>query len=139
MTKADIEFYEPFDIPSATPQQRKVHGKVSYPSKSLSLARASWRAFLERHAPTVPLDGPLRIEVELFYHQRMKDEEVRYKTTRPDGVNLLKLIEDVMTECGYWLDDRQLSVEQITRYLWFGEEMVYVKVFRLGGEDEGNH
>lgn len=134
-----IEFHELFDIPSATPQQRKVHGKTSYPSRSLSLARASWQALLERHAPPEPLDGPLRIEVELFYHQRMKDEEVRYKTTRPDGVNLLKLIEDVMTECGYWFDDRQLSVEQITRYLWFGEEMVYVKVFRLGGEDEGNH
>lgn len=139
MTDADIEFHEPFDIPSATPQQRKVHGKISYPSKSLSLARASWRAFLERHAPSSPLDGPLMLSVELHYHKRMKLNEMRFKTTRPDGVNLLKLIEDVMTECGYWHDDRQLSVEQITRYIWGDEEKVHVQIFRLGGEDEGNH
>lgn len=139
MIEADIDFFEPFDIPSSTPQQRKVHGKISYPSRSLSLARASWLAMLERHAPNEPLDGPLMLEVELMYHRRMKDGERRYKTTRPDGVNLLKLIEDVMTECGYWHDDRQLSVEKITRYIWWEEEMVHVKVFRLGGKDEDNH
>ena len=64
---------------------------------------------------------------------------MRYKTTRPDGVNILKLMEDVMTECGYWHDDRQLSVEEITRYVWWGEEMVHVKIFRLEDKDEGNH
>lgn len=134
-----IEFHELFDIPSATPQQRKLHGKASYPSRSLSLARASWQALLERHAPPEPLDGPLRLVVELLYHQKMKDEGVRYKTTRPDGVNVLKLVEDVMTECGYWHDDRQLSVEEITRYVWCGEEMVRIKIFRLEDKDEGNH
>ena len=139
MTDAYIEFLEPFDIPSSTPQQRKVHGKTSYPSRALSLARASWQALLEKHAPSEPLDGPLRLVVELLYHQKMKDEGMRYKTTRPDGVNILKLMEDVMTECGYWRDDRQLSVEEITRYVWWGEEMVHVKIFRLEDKDEGNH
>ena len=134
-----IEFYEPFDIPSATPQQRKLHGKSSYPSRSLSLARASWQALLEKHAPPEPFSGPLKIRVRLYYHVKTKQMEIGYKTTRPDGVNILKLMEDVMTECGYWHDDRQLSVEEITRYVWWGEEMVHVKIFRLEDKDEGNH
>ena len=130
-----IEFHELFDIPSATPQQRKLHGKASYPSKSLSLARASWQAMLERHAPAEPLDGPLKIRVRLYYHVKTKEMKVDYKTTRPDGVNVLKLIEDVMTKCGYWHDDAQLSVEEIARYVWPGEETVDIRVERL--EDKG--
>lgn len=134
-----IEFYELFDIPSATPQQRKLHGKANYPSKTLSLARASWQALLEKHAPAEPLDGPLKIRVRLYYHVKTKEMEVNYKTTRPDGVNILKLIEDVMTKCGYWHDDAQLSVEEIARYVWPGEETVDIRVERLEDKDEGNH
>ena len=130
-----IEFHELFDIPSATPQQRKLHGKASYPSGSLSLARASWQALLERHAPAEPLSGPLKIRVRLYYHVKTKEMKVDYKTTRPDGVNILKLIEDVMTKCGYWHDDAQLSVEEIARYVWPGEETVDIRVERL--EDKG--
>ena len=126
-----IEFHELFDIPSATPQQRKLHGKASYPSRSLSLARASWQALLERHAPAEPLSGPLKIRVTLYYHVKTKEMKVDYKTTRPDGVNILKLIEDVMTKCGYWHDDAQLSVEEIARYVWPGEETVDIRVERL--------
>ena len=44
-------------------------------------------------------------------------------------------IEDVMTKCGYWHDDAQLSVEEIARYLWPGEETVDIRVERL--EDKG--
>lgn len=136
-----IEFHEPFDIPSATPQQRKLHGKASYPSRSLSLARASWQALLEKHAPPEPLSGPLKIIVRLYYHvKKTKEMEVDYKTTRPDGVNILKLIEDVMTKCGYWHDDAQLSVEEITRYVWTGGETVDIRVERLETRnEEGNH
>ena len=134
-----IEFHELFDIPSATPQQRKLHGKASYPSRSLSLARASWQALLERHAPPEPLDGPLKIRVRLYYHVKTKEMKVDYKTTRPDGVNILKLIEDVMTKCGYWHDDAQLSVEEVHRLVWPGEEMVGIRVERLEDKDEGIH
>ena len=135
-----IEFHEPFDIPSATPQQRKLRGKASYPSRSLSLARASWQALLEKHAPPEPLDGPLKIRVRLYYHvKKTKDMEVDYKTTRPDGVNILKLIEDIMTKCGYWHDDAQLSVEEVHRLVWPGEETVDIRVERLEAKDEGNH
>lgn len=134
-----IEFHELFDIPSATPQQRKLHGKASYPSRSLSLAKASWQALLERHAPPEPLDGPLKIRVRLYYHVKTKEMKVDYKITRPDGVNILKLIEDVMTKCGYWHDDAQLSVEEIARYVWPGEETVDIRVERLEDKDEGNH
>ena len=134
-----IEFHELFDIPSATPQQRKLHGKASYPSRSLSLARASWQALLEKHAPPEPLDGPLKIRVRLYYHVKTKEMKVDYKTTRPDGVNILKLIEDVMTKCGYWHDDAQLSVEEVHRLVWPGEEMVGIRVERLEDKDEGIH
>ena len=51
----------------------------------------------------------------------------------------IKLIEDVMTKCGYWHDDRQLSVEEIARYVWPGEETVDIRVERLEDKDEGNH
>ena len=41
------------------------------------------------------------------------------KITRPDGVNILKGVEDVMTSLGYWNDDNQLAVETVER--WHGE------------------
>ena len=41
------------------------------------------------------------------------------KTTRPDGVNIMKGVEDVMTELGYWNDDAVLAIETVER--WHGD------------------
>ena len=41
------------------------------------------------------------------------------KTTRPDGVNIMKGVEDVMTELGYWKDDAVLAIETVER--WHGD------------------
>ena len=41
------------------------------------------------------------------------------KTTRPDGVNILKGVEDIMTDLGYWDDDARCSIETVER--WHGD------------------
>ena len=37
------------------------------------------------------------------------------KSTRPDTDNLVKLLKDVMTKCGYWWDDSQVAYETISK------------------------
>lgn len=124
-----IEIKAPFAIPSGTPQQRR-HGSAgkTYKSKSLSFATASWKALLEQYAPVLPYDEPMRIVVTLNYHSPTKNS---YKTTRPDGVNLLKLIEDCMASCRYFTDDKFLVDERIIRRWTTGEENIEITIETL--------
>lgn len=112
----------PFDIPGSTPQQRKTGGgKSTHPTPGLRYARAAWRALVEPYRPAKPMAGAVGLYVRLKYHTNDKRRVGRYKTTKPDGVNLLKLLEDEMTKAGYWKDDNQLADERIQR-MWVSGE-----------------
>jgi len=110
-----IEFSEPFDIPSSTPQQRGMTRTGNYPRQGLKYARAAWKALLEKHAPVKKMEGPVSLFALLWYHTADKKNDGKFKTTRPDSTNILKLIEDTMTACGYWHDDNQVAVSYIKR------------------------
>lgn len=107
--------------PRSTFQQRD---KEYHPTASARLAFAQWKAILERYVPEKPLTGPLTFRmIVTFPHtqesRRIKDGLPVPKVTRPDGVNILKGVEDIMTRLGYWEDDSQLAIETIER--WWGE------------------
>lgn len=122
----------PFDIPGSTPQQRKTGGgKSTHPTQGLRYARAAWRALVEPYRPAKPMAGAVGLYVRLKYHTNDKRRVGRYKTTKPDGVNLLKLLEDEMTKAGYWKDDKQVADEHIVRLWTERESHVAIEVREL--------
>lgn len=47
----------------------------------------------------------------------------KYKTTRPDGDNLIKGLFDSCTRLGFWVDDAQVQIDKvIRRYAYESEE-----------------
>jgi len=119
-----IEFTEKFAIPSSTPQQRKLGGGNTHPTAGLKLARASWQALMERHAPATPMKNPIILTVKLYYYH--SHSIMSPKTTRPDGDNLLKIIKDAATRAGWWKDDNLVYDEHIIRHYIGDEDMVSI-------------
>lgn len=105
--------------PKSTFQQRD---KNFHRTPCSRLAFAQWQAILEQFVPPVPYDGALSFRLVLtwpFPQGKTHDRSAVPKTTRPDGVNILKGVEDIMTSLKYWYDDNQLSIEIVERY--YGE------------------
>ena len=124
-----IEINENFTIPTATPQQRKISGRMTHPTEGLRYARAAWQALVETYAPArpIPKGKAVFLTVHLYYHTKDVKLHGKFKTTRPDGDNLLKAIQDAMSKAGFWEDDSQ--VQQSIRRIWTcKEEMVRITV-----------
>ena len=75
--------------------------------------------------PDAPIEGPISLSC-IWVFNRPRGEKAEYKTTRPDTDNLQKLLKDVMTECGYWLDDSQV-VSELAVKMWSGNDGPYRK------------
>ena len=127
-----VEFYWEGTPPKSTFQQRD---KNFHKTPQARLAFAQWQAILEQGVPEHPLEGPLKFNLVLTwpFPQSMKKTTsvVIPKTTRPDGVNILKGVEDIMTKLGYWQDDNQLAIETVER--WYGMfPGVLVQISKVG-------
>lgn len=128
---------EDFKIPSGTPQQRRSFGRRNFPSQSLVYARAAWQAMLERNVPDKALHGPVKLCVVLYYHRQSGGKGLAYKTTRPDGDNILKLVKDIMTQLRFWdEDDSHVSDERIIRHVWSNPDRVVIYAEELLDEGE---
>lgn len=112
------EFYSTIP-PKSTFQQRNKNFNLTPQAR---LTKATYRAILEKFRPPAPFDGPLHFRLVLTWpHTRQSRKAAEghtaiAKTTRPDGVNILKMVEDIMTDLAFWHDDNQLSIETVERY-----------------------
>lgn len=80
-------------------------------------------ALLAEHAPEAPLEGPLTLYVNAHFaipaskpkswRQAALNGQIR-PTVKPDADNLAKHLKDVMTQMGFWHDDKQV-VELVVR------------------------
>lgn len=82
---------------------------------------AQWQAILEKHIPAEPLKGPIRLQVYITWPHTTESRKKLgglpvYKTTRPDGDNILKGIKDICTKLGYWKDDAEVAIETVVRF-----------------------
>jgi Holliday junction resolvase RusA-like endonuclease len=83
-------------------------GKMS--SSKASKWKREFIAKVRQHAPAVPLDCPLEIEIGFEYPflKKHKDDDldgIIAKTTRPDLDNLEKMVLDGLVEAGVMKDD----------------------------------
>ena len=128
-----ITFFMPMIPPTVTHQEHKVmvrNGKpFFYEPAELKTARAKLLDSVGRHKPKTPLIGPLRLVTKWIWR---KDglREFKYKPTKPDTDNLIKLLKDCMTKAGFWKDDAQIASE-ITEKFWGDIPGIFISVETL--------
>lgn len=149
-----IEFFEQMTPPTATAQQRKFFslpdGKISsYLPKNVKEAKETLKNAVSRHAPESPYDCPVYVKIIWCFPYRKTEKKenigkVIPKTTRPDTGNLNKMLYDIMTDCGYWVDDA-LIVRGTEEKCWYKKAGLYIKVLPIDErfsekiEDAVNH
>ena len=135
-----VQFYAVLDeIPRTTSQEkgvRVVRGKPMYYTKAkVQDVKNLYTMLLRTHRPPRPLEGAVALKV-CFYYQAKKPHKVgEPKATRPDTDNMVKLLKDCATECGYWKDDGQVAKELVIKA--YGEPCgIYFEAFEL--DKQGN-
>lgn len=95
--------------PRTTSQQkgaRIVNGHISFYTKDKVRAVLNdYKEKLEPYKLSKPLVGALHVNIKFLY----KGKGV-WKETRPDLDNMVKLLLDAMTQCGFWEDDSQIVI-----------------------------
>lgn len=90
-------------------------------------------AMLMPYQPKKPMEGALKLEIDLFYSWRKSEpKKNRAKgqmpiTTRPDVDNLVKQILDCFTRLAFWVDDAQVFDLHITKF-YTDTPMMRVKI-----------
>jgi len=81
--------------------------------------------------PQNPMEGPVEVHIKLLYSppkyllKKIHRLKTLPKTTKPDCDNAVKVILDLFTTHGYWLDDSQVWSITIEKY-WSIEPSVQV-------------
>lgn len=134
-----VEFYMRMIPPMTTYQQHKVAiigGKPRfYEPEKVKAARESYMALLSKRRPEKPIEGPVRLTTKWLYPLTQKEEANHidwcWKTSKPDTDNMIKLLKDCMTKCGYWKDDAQVVSEITEKFRTKDEPGIYVRIERL--------
>lgn len=136
MTKEKFskEFFVAMIPPTITDQEHRVgvrNGKpFFYDHAELKEAKQKLEAHFARFAPGRPLQGPVMLIVKWCF-PCPKSQHPGYKFTKPDGGNLNKALDDVMTKLGFWEDDAQIASETVEKF-WVDDKFgIYVKVSEL--------
>lgn len=139
-----IDAWLPCIPPTTTAQQKGVRiirkGNKSMPmfftKGKVKKAETMLKALLAPICPKELIPGPLSLWVEFVFPWRKgENKATRGKgrmphDVRPDCSNQIKLIEDCMTELGFWNDDGQIS-ELTVRKFWGSEPGIKIEIRRL--------
>ena len=96
-----------------------VRGKhaSTYKAPAQEQREQSLAALLAQHVPTEPMQGPLTLYVNCHFaiptskSKRWRQDALCGRirpTVKPDADNLGKHLKDVMTQVGFWGDDKQV-------------------------------
>ena len=98
-------------IPKGTAQQKRFDGRTKHYFKSARLQQTEdfYLNELRSYAPTAPIAGAVSLSIDFDYFTPTKKRRGKWKTTRPDCDNLVKILIDCMTKLGFWLDDSQVA------------------------------
>ena len=107
--------------PTTTAQEKKytvVHGQVYiYKPRKLRDAYHTLLWHLERNKPSRPFEGPVKLTVKWLFPKGKSHKHMEWRVSRPDVDNLMKMLMDLMTKCGYWIDDSQVVQVDVCK-LW---------------------
>ena len=112
--------FEP-DIPTMTHQvglragtNRK--GKAYlYKDRSYENLESLYDSKLVKFAPEVPFGANTQLRTMWVFSSGNPEGEPEYRNEKPDTDNLVKLLKDRMTKCGFWKDDSHVVRETIEK------------------------
>ena len=133
-----------FEPPTATAQERKVtivHNKpVFYQPEKLKEAKKILKLYLIPFKPKEPLTGPVELHASWLFPKGKHHKHKEWRVTKPDTDNLQKMLKDVMTDLGFWINDAQV-VKEVVEKLWCDEptgiDIEIIELNKLKG-DNGN-
>lgn len=124
------EFFVAIIPPTVTHQEKKVSvikGKpVFYEPSNLKDTRLKLMSHLARFVPSKKYIGGVRLIVKWCF-PRKSHRDGEYKITKPDTDNLQKLLKDVMTKLGYWVDDNLVASEIVEKF-WAEKPGIYIRI-----------
>ena len=127
------EFFMPMIPPTITAQEKRISTRgrqpIVYEDDRLRDARAKLKAHLAGHRPAMPFNGPVALICVWQWPPAKAEMDGRYKTTRPDTDNLMKMLKDVMTDVGFWKDDALICDERCIKK--WGRPGIYIAISEL--------
>ena len=130
------EFFMNINPPTVTHQEKRVaikNGKpVFFEDTNLKNARMLFMAQLSRFRPAEPMKGAVELLTKWCYIGKVI--EPKYKTTKPDTDNMIKLLKDCMTRSNFWADDAQVACEITEKFVVPERPGIYVRVKELERE-----
>lgn len=128
-----VSFFLHMIPPTTTHQEKKWHvindKPVPYEPAELKAARAKLRAHLALHRPAQPISTGVQLVVKWCF-PRGRHRNGEYRITKPDTDNLQKLLKDVMTSLGYWVDDALVASEVVEKF-WADMPGIYIIIREL--------
>lgn len=126
-----IEFFMHMIPPETTQQQKKVHvvnGKPHfYEPEDLKAARVKLMGHLSKYAPENKIMSPVRMTTKWCFPLAGSHKDGEYKYTKPDLDNSNKLLQDCMTNLGFWKDDAYV-VSLINEKFWAEIPGIYIRI-----------
>ena len=111
--------------PSGTAQQKGTsvqHGRVHHYEKANVRALRQlyhhkiFKFLHENRIHVQRIDGPVRLSVLFNFSIKQKSKWGMPKDTRPDCDNIVKLLQDVLTDLEFWNDDGQIAMLQVCKF-----------------------
>jgi len=90
-------------------------------------------AMLLPYAPETPLQGAIRLEIDIFYSWRKSETKKNRATgrmpvtTKPDLDNWVKQFNDCLTRLAFWRDDAQVFDMHLTKF-YSDKPMIHVRI-----------
>ena len=122
--------------PQTTAQVREVGVRANgkpffYKPPKLQRAESHLENALRPFAPDQPIRStPIRLTVKWLFPYTKGHHDGEYKLTRPDTDNLQKLLKDVMTRLGFWVDD-SLVCSEIAEKFWADHPGIFIRIEEL--------
>lgn len=115
-----IEFFIPFK-PRAKQSVKFTKLGRKYTPKDVKENALSLASLIAPHRPDTPLQGPLRAVYTVHYPWRTSDSQrrrakgPRAKDTKPDCENILKQLNDVFEDSGFFVNDAQIAEQAVSK------------------------
>ena len=135
-----IEFFMAMIPPTKTHQEKRAticsDRKIRfYEDEELKAVRQKLKANLAKFRPNRKAIGPVRLVVKWCFPIKGKHKNGEWKITRPDVDNSNKLLQDCMTDLGFWKDDAQVA-SLICEKFWAVIPGIWIRVEELGNDTE---
>lgn len=120
-------------MPKGTSQEKRINRKTGAFFKNTKCQAAEWLFLtaLRPHRPPEPSERPVKLYVWLTFDVKDKSLWGKYKPTKPDTDNYIKLFKDCMTKAGFWRDDSQVVDERIIK-TYAEKATIFVRWSELG-------